>query len=282
MSPTSGWRSAAKVRIAALEKRARTIGARPSPARAREPKKSRQNQRFGAGAGGELKRPLPCGRDFLRMFGAAKSKGKKPADPLKARFGLKRRALKPKTAAALDALLAENAELRARLEETALLADHDPLTSALNRRAFMRSLHQAMSYAERYGATSAVLFVDLDGFKAVNDNFGHAAGDAVLKHVAKLLIGQVRETDVVGRIGGDEFALVLQHTSAEDAQKKAMSLVYTLEMQPASHAGVTHRVGASIGVHAFAGLEDPEIALARADEAMYAAKHKRKREAAAR
>ncbi|NWG54238.1 MAG: GGDEF domain-containing protein [Hydrogenophilaceae bacterium] len=214
------------------------------------------------------------------MFGGAKSRAAKPLDPLRARFGLRRKALKPAVRAAFDALLEENARLAARLAEAEALADRDPLTQAGNRRAFMRALHQAMSYAERYGTPAAVLFIDLDGFKAVNDGFGHAAGDAVLIHVARLLHAQVRESDVVGRIGGDEFGVILQHASLEDAHRKAEALMRAFEAQPATHAGVTHRVTASIGVHGFAGLEDPEIALARADEAMYAAKHLRKRDAA--
>ncbi|MGE0046053.1 MAG: GGDEF domain-containing protein [Hyphomonadaceae bacterium] len=205
------------------------------------------------------------------------SRPKKPADPLRERFGLKREGLRPGVRAAFDALLDENADLRRRLAEAESLADHDTLTSALNRRAFMRALHGAMSYAERYKTPAAVLYIDLDGFKAINDNFGHAAGDAVLKHIANLLRAQVRESDTVGRIGGDEFALILVHASLEEAKKKAASLEEAIRANPATFAGVTHRIAASVGVHGLTLVEDPEHALARADEAMYAAKHARKR-----
>ncbi|MBI1185874.1 MAG: diguanylate cyclase [Alphaproteobacteria bacterium] len=214
------------------------------------------------------------------MFGGLKPRAAKPLDPLRARFGLRRAALKAPVRAALDELLAENAQLAAQLAEAEALADRDPLTQAANRRAFMRALHQAMSYAERYATPGAVLFIDLDGFKALNDSYGHAAGDAALIHVARLLATQVRESDVVGRIGGDEFGVILQRASLDDAHRKAEALMRALEMQPAGHAGVALRLAASVGVHSFAGLEDPEAALARADEAMYAAKHLRKRDAA--
>jgi diguanylate cyclase (GGDEF)-like protein len=206
---------------------------------------------------------------------------KKPADPLKERFGLARKALKPAVRAALDELLEENAELARQLAEAETLADNDPLTPCVNRRAFLRALRQSMSYAERYKTSSAVLYVDLDGFKALNDAYGHAAGDAVLTHIAHVLCSQVRDSDVVGRIGGDEFGIILNHVSAAEAARKAGSLMDALNAAPAVVAGVTHRVGASIGVHAFTALEDPEVALARADEEMYAAKHARKRAAAA-
>jgi diguanylate cyclase (GGDEF)-like protein len=200
------------------------------------------------------------------------------SDPLRTRFGLARTALKPAVAAAFDELLRENDDLKAKLAEAVALADHDTLTRALTRRAFMRALHQTMSFAERYKSSAAVLYVDLDGFKAINDSYGHAAGDAVLRHVAQVLRAHVRESDIVGRIGGDEFGVILQHSSLEGALSKAESLTTAIEGAPAMHCGVAHRLGASIGVHAIVAIEDPETALSRADEAMYAAKHARKRE----
>jgi diguanylate cyclase (GGDEF)-like protein len=206
---------------------------------------------------------------------------RKPVDPLEQRFGLRRKALKPEVRAALDALQEENAELARRLAAAEAVADHDPLTPCVNRRAFLRALRQSMSYSERYKTAAAVLYVDLDGFKALNDNFGHAAGDAVLTHIARLLCAQVRDSDVVGRLGGDEFGVILNHVSAAEAERKAASLAEAISALPADVAGVRHRIGASIGVHAFVGPEDPELALARADEHMYAAKHARKRAAAA-
>lgn len=213
------------------------------------------------------------------MLRFSRPKPAKPADPIRSRFGLKRENLRPAVRGALERLVGENEELKRRLADAEMLADHDTLTPALNRRAFMRALHQAMSYSERYKAPAAVLYIDLDGFKAVNDSYGHAAGDAVLMHVALLLRVQVRESDIVGRIGGDEFGVILARAELEEARKKAASLEEAIRAQPANFAGMAHRIGASIGVHGLSGLEDPEHALARADEAMYARKHARKKAA---
>ncbi|MBL8549316.1 MAG: GGDEF domain-containing protein [Hyphomonadaceae bacterium] len=208
-------------------------------------------------------------------------KPKAVPDPLEERFGLARRKLPPQVAAALETLMAENAAMAQRVAEAEALADHDPLTPCVNRRAFLRALQQSMSYAERYGVESAVLYIDLDGFKALNDAYGHAVGDACLTHIARVLCAQVRDSDVVGRLGGDEFGVILNHVSPAEAKRKAASLAEAIVNAPAVVAGVSHRVGASIGVHAFAGPEDPELAIARADESMYAEKHARKRAAAA-
>ena len=213
------------------------------------------------------------------MLRLVRQKQAKAVEPIGARFGLRLKSLAAPARIALETLHDENADLRRRLAEAELLADHDSLTPTLNRRAFMRALHQAMSYAERYETPAAVLYVDLDAFKAVNDRFGHGAGDAVLRHVAQVLRAQVRESDVVGRLGGDEFGVILARSEIEEARRKAQTLAEAIAAHPAVHEGVTHRIGASIGVHALGAVEDPESALARADEAMYAAKHARARRA---
>lgn len=181
----------------------------------------------------------------------------------------------------LERLAAERDALAQRLEAAESLADRDTLTPTLNRRAFMRELHRTMSEVERYKAQAAVLYVDLDGFKAVNDGFGHAAGDAVLKHIARQLVDSVRESDVVGRLGGDEFGIILNRVGADEARAKARSLDERIAGAAIVHAGIAHRVGVSIGVHPIASIEDPEIAVARADEAMYAEKFARRTSAAA-
>jgi len=177
---------------------------------------------------------------------------------------------------AMRALAAENAALRARLAESEALADRDTLTPALNRRGFMRELHRSLSVVERYKRPAAVLYIDLDGFKTINDSHGHAAGDAVLQHVARLLLDHVRESDVVGRIGGDEFGVILNDVGAEEAARKADALAVAIDGAALIHEGVGHRVRGSIGLHVMQTPEDPETALARADEAMYAEKHARR------
>ncbi len=181
----------------------------------------------------------------------------------------------------LDRLAAERAELTEKLAAAEALADRDTLTPTLNRRAFLRELHRTMSEVERYKSPAAVLFIDLDGFKALNDSHGHAAGDAVLRQVGRLLVDQVRESDIVGRLGGDEFGLILNRAPADEARVKAQSLIDKINSCTLVHAGVAHHVRASIGMHAIAMVEDPETAIARADEAMYAAKHARRAQNAA-
>ncbi len=180
---------------------------------------------------------------------------------------------------ALERLAAERDALARKLEAAESLADRDALTATLNRRGFMRELHRTMSEVERYKSSAAVLFIDLDGFKAVNDCYGHAAGDAVLKQIGRLLLDCVRESDVVGRLGGDEFGVILNRAAAEEARVKAASLGARINSAIVTHAGIAHRLGASVGVHPIAVVEDPETAIARADEAMYADKYARKAEA---
>jgi diguanylate cyclase (GGDEF)-like protein len=196
-------------------------------------------------------------------------------------LGLSRRDVSDLGIAALERLAEERDALNARLATAEELADRDPLAPVNNRRAFLRELHRTMSEVERYKTPAAVIYIDLDGFKAVNDDYGHSAGDAVLRHVGLLLLDSVRESDVVGRIGGDEFGIILNRATAEEAQTKSWSLSERINSSAILHAGVPHRIRASVGVHAIAIVEDPETALARADEAMYAEKHARRNQAQA-
>jgi diguanylate cyclase (GGDEF)-like protein len=191
-------------------------------------------------------------------------------------LGLDARDVSESGIAALERLTAELAEMKAKLAAAEELADRDTLAPVFNRRAFLRELHRTMSEVERYKTPAAVIYIDLDGFKAVNDGYGHSAGDAVLRHVGLLLLDSVRESDVVGRIGGDEFGLILNRATAAEAQAKAQTLSDKINSSAILHAGMPHRIRASVGVHSIAIVEDPETALARADEAMYAEKHARR------
>ncbi len=203
---------------------------------------------------------------------------KRARDPLADRFGLTD--VSPRTLAALKTLAAERDAAIAKLAEAEKLADHDALTPTLNRRGFLRELHRSMSVFERYRRPAAVLYIDLDGFKAVNDTHGHAAGDSVLRQIGRLLVDHVRESDVVGRLGGDEFGIILNDMGAEEARRKAEALSRAMDEAAITHEGVRHRVRASIGMHVIDAAEPPEDALARADEAMYAEKHLRRTRAA--
>jgi len=177
-----------------------------------------------------------------------------------------------KLMADVDNLRQELGSLRSRLEDAERAADQDQLLPILNRRAFVRELSRHIASVGRYGAPASLVYFDLDGFKTVNDTHGHAAGDAVLKHFTEMLGAHVRESDVVGRIGGDEFALILPHAREEQANRKAASLVDALSASPALWSGAVLSVRLSYGVFELRPGDSAETALSHADNAMYARK----------
>lgn len=181
----------------------------------------------------------------------------------------------PPVDAELERLRVENAALRAQVERLSALADQDVLTPTLNRRAFVREIRRAISLCRRHGHAAAVLYLDLDGFKAVNDQFGHLAGDAALTHVAALLGAHVRESDVVARLGGDEFGVLLLEADVEAARAKAEALRELLASEPFSYEGQAVALGGSFGVRAYAGQTSAEAWLAEADAAMFVRKRGR-------
>jgi diguanylate cyclase (GGDEF)-like protein/PAS domain S-box-containing protein len=159
-------------------------------------------------------------------------------------------------------------ELEAHL---AYLVDHDFLTGLPNRRRFEQELRMHVEEVARYGPTGALLLIDLDNFKDVNDTFGHKAGDDVLKGIAGLLKRRTRRTDLLARLGGDEFGLLLTRADAAQAATVADELVKALHRHVASLGDEHLHITASIGVALFAGLSEVEM-LAYADLAMYDAK----------
>lgn len=178
-------------------------------------------------------------------------------------------------AAEVARLEAELKAMRARVAELETRAERDPLTGLLNRRGFERELNRARSYVQRYGGNAALIYLDLDGFKPVNDRHGHAAGDAVLVAVAAALLAAVRVSDAAARIGGDEFALLLWNLSADDAQKKALGLEHQIAATRVPWNGGSISVGASAGIAELAPEQDLAALMARADAAMYARKRQR-------
>ena len=166
----------------------------------------------------------------------------------------------------------EVSAMQERLREASELADRDPLIPVLNRRAFVRELSRVIAYARRYGDPAGLVYFDIDNFKQVNDAHGHAAGDAALHHLAKLVLGHVRETDIAGRLGGDELGLILVRTDEADAKAKAQSLAELVAGQPLRFGGKEISLSISVGAVAFTGEDGPDDALARADRAMYEAK----------
>jgi diguanylate cyclase (GGDEF)-like protein len=172
----------------------------------------------------------------------------------------------------IDELRTEVGRLKARLNEAETLADRDALTPVLNRRAFVRELRRVATFAQRYGSPACLIYFDLDGLKAVNDRYGHAAGDQALQAVAQRLAAQVRETDVVGRLGGDEFGVILAQADRDAAHAKAQALATAVSATPVKCGQWLAPVRVSWGLRLIDPDADPEETLAQADAAMYAQK----------
>jgi diguanylate cyclase (GGDEF)-like protein len=174
----------------------------------------------------------------------------------------------------VDSLRRELAQTRVKLEQVEHAADQDQLLPLLNRRAFVRELTRHINFAARYATPASLVYFDLDGFKSINDTYGHTAGDAVLSHFADTLLAHVRDSDIVGRLGGDEFGIILSHADQPQARGKAESLAATLKASPPLWRGKAVQVGFSYGAFELVGGDSADNAIARADEAMYA--HKRR------
>jgi diguanylate cyclase (GGDEF)-like protein len=176
----------------------------------------------------------------------------------------------------IDGLRDEVGQLKARLAEMEGLADRDALTPLLNRRAFLRELSRVRTFAERYGAPASLVFFDLDGFKRLNDRLGHAAGDDALRAVAERLQANIRESDVVGRLGGDEFGVILAQADHATAETKARALAQAIEDAPLSFGGALVSLQISYGVRQLGAGAAAEQLLAEADAAMFARKRARR------
>ncbi len=188
--------------------------------------------------------------------------------------------LTPNGETAVQTLMAEVERLKQELvysqqkvEELEFIADEDPLVQILNRRAFYRELKRALAYASRYGMTASFLYLDLNYFKQVNDEHGHSAGDEVLRFVGKVLADNVRSSDVVGRLGGDEFGVILVQADETVARMKMKNLITNISAEPVVFEGKEIFVSASIGIAEFAAGDDVANLVDRADKAMYAHKN---------
>ena len=165
-----------------------------------------------------------------------------------------------------------------RIAELEATADTDFLLDIPNRRGFARELQRAVAYIKRYQASGAVIVLDVDRLKPINDAFGHAAGDEVLKAIAATLTRQVRSSDVVGRLGGDEFALLLWNLTEADARAKAAALEQAIDGLSFLFRGQRVTAGASAGVALLGPHADADHALEEADAAMYVRKAQRRHE----
>ena len=183
--------------------------------------------------------------------------------------------------AALNAAMdLERTVLRQRLhiEDMARIACTDPLTGVYNRRGFEQEFQRVLSAATRFNETGVLVYVDLDGFKPINDTYGHAAGDAVLQEVARVLQDHVRPQDLVARIGGDEFTVLLTRTSWEDGLTRAEALKHMLNTTYVRVDGKNIAVRASLGFQRYGADESADVVLDKADAAMFEAKRLRGRE----
>ena len=195
------------------------------------------------------------------------------------RLGVPEADLTPNVRAACTALIEEAralrdalAEARGRISELEGLADRDPLLDTLNRRAFARELDRALAMIDRYGSRVSLLFIDLNDLKTINDEKGHAAGDAALVHVAEILAANVRQADVVARLGGDEFAVLLLQADASIAAAKGREVASLVAARPVAWDGAAFKVAVSWGAAEIDQGVSAQDAMSLADKAMYAAK----------
>ncbi len=211
-----------------------------------------------------------------RSYGEAQNRGTAPVGDTASVMGIPEVELTPKVREAIMKLMQEVENLRRELDRTherlnhmERLADQDPLAPIANRRAFVRELNRVISFTERYNTNSSLVYFDINGFKKINDNYGHVAGDKALMHVAEVLLESVRESDIVGRLGGDEFGVILAQADEQLAADKAQLLASAIEHRPLDWEGTQLKIGVAYGITTFSGGESVNDALAAADRAMY-------------
>ena len=169
----------------------------------------------------------------------------------------------------IERLHTQLAAAEARLAELDRLAHRDALVDLPNRRSFFASLEQLIGRVERYEVQAALLFVDVDGLKAVNDKFGHNVGDQALAKIGSLLVASVRKADFVARLAGDEFGILLEHADELNAWKMALRVVETVDECQFCVNGVCLPLSVAIGVAMIEAGDTSESVLARADKEMY-------------
>jgi diguanylate cyclase (GGDEF)-like protein len=190
--------------------------------------------------------------------------------------GISEDALTPELREGVARLTAERNRLRddlvkarGRIASLERLADEDPLTSVANRRAFLRQLTRTIAFAHRYGVPASIVYFDVNNMKQINDKHGHSTGDEALRHVAGVLRENIRSSDMAGRLGGDEFGVILAQTDEEQAHGKAAALAEAIAETPLRRGDLVIAVSAAHGVYAFSGTDDPQHAIEAADRAMY-------------
>lgn len=199
-------------------------------------------------------------------------------------MGIPEAELTPKVREAILTLMQEVDNLRRsvdgmskRLAAAERLADEDSLLPIYNRRAFVRELTRVQASVERYSSDACLVYIDLDGFKSINDTYGHSAGDHVLHEYSHRLLASVRDSDIVGRLGGDEFGLILSHTNQDAAVVLATRLPQELKDNPISWNGVHLNLSMSYGIVAIKPGIDVHDTMAMADSKMYQQKRSAKK-----
>ena len=204
-------------------------------------------------------------RHVARDAGAALALPGIPADALAPEL----RAAVARVVAERDRLQGELAKAHSRIAALEHLADEDPLTAVANRRAFVRQLTRTIAVTHRHRVPASIIYFDVDNLKQINDVHGHPAGDAALRHLAGVLHDNIRSSDIVGRLGGDEFGVVLAYIDEEHAHNKAAALAEAIAGMPLRWGEFSIPVTAAYGVYAFSGTENPQHAIEAADRAMY-------------
>jgi len=209
-----------------------------------------------------------------------------PTDPVQL-SGVPEVELTPRVRQALMTLLAEVDQLRrelgdarSRIEFLERLADEDPLIPVANRRAFLREVTRMIGFTQRYGTPASIVYIDVNDLKLINDNYGHAAGDAALMQISRTLVENVRNTDVVARLGGDEFGVLLVQADRDAAESKAAMLTQAVSDRALVWQGRSIPLRIACGVHTFLGDGSAGDALEAADRAMYVRKREGRTEAA--
>ncbi len=182
--------------------------------------------------------------------------------------------------AEVQRLTRENRGLKMAVAELERIVDRDTLTPLFNRRYFINALIKRKARLERHDEPCALLFVDVDSLKAINDAHGHGAGDFALIEIAERLKASIRQTDIAARMGGDEFAVLLDQVDEAGAQEKGESLCRAIADQPAVFNDVPLDLSVSIGFIMINADEHEDDLVARADQAMYRAKQQKRKAAA--
>jgi diguanylate cyclase (GGDEF)-like protein len=225
-------------------------------------KKTKATARRGA----KRRKTVMAQRKVVRQLPSRASPPRLPVAPNGAKLTIRR-------------LRTQLAKALARIEGLEASADTDFLLDIPNRRGFERELNRSIAYIKRYHASGALIVLDVDRLKPINDEFGHAAGDQVLKAIVAVLLRNVRSSDEIGRLGGDEFALLLWNMSETDAKAKALSLEQAIDGLSFTFRGRTVTAGASAGVAILGPHAEAGRALEQADSAMYMRKAQRRHEA---